>query len=378
MGEGFGGTSAAGTEPNQQSYWLDACDDIPCDIIGDFVDFDSSIVGDTVDNSSNQEGLSNDFFGGIDHILDSIKNGGGLPSSNGSTLVGNGVQDVVGEGLIQNEGSGYSRNQVQGLTEVSNGSVGRDNVEKKGKVMNCDNGKGTNKCLSSGTENGVRKSSEVLSDCEEPSGKRARIGNFKNERQYANNTRRQDFARDREKKFCRKRPRDGDEFDRRDRDHNRRREQYNSSNRRDGRDRDSRGYWERDRSGSNDIVFRLGPWNAEHNKEGKEVNGVSQEGKEKLNKESEVKDHFIEEKARQYQLDVLEQAKKKNTIAFLETGAGKTLIAVLLMKSVCSDLQQHNKKMLAVFLVPKVPLVYQVCMFSKDLYLGCLYLGYHL
>ncbi|KAG0625971.1 hypothetical protein M758_2G092600 [Ceratodon purpureus] len=66
-----------------------------------------------------------------------------------------------------------------------------------------------------------------------------------------------------------------------------------------------------------------------------------------------------EEKARTYQLEVLAQAKVKNTIAFLETGAGKTLIAVLLMREKHKVLREQGKRMLAVFLVPKVPLVYQ-------------------
>lgn len=66
-----------------------------------------------------------------------------------------------------------------------------------------------------------------------------------------------------------------------------------------------------------------------------------------------------EEQVRQYQLVVLEQAKSRNTIAFLETGAGKTLIAVLLIKGISEKMLKENKKMLAIFLVPKVPLVYQ-------------------
>nr|ABV31244.1 dicer-like 1 [Physcomitrium patens] len=49
----------------------------------------------------------------------------------------------------------------------------------------------------------------------------------------------------------------------------------------------------------------------------------------------------------------------KNTIAYLETGAGKTLIAVLLMKHKYQVLREQGRRMLAVFLVPKVPLVYQ-------------------
>lgn len=71
-------------------------------------------------------------------------------------------------------------------------------------------------------------------------------------------------------------------------------------------------------------------------------------------------DNEEEEKARTYQLEVLAQAKMKNTIAFLETGAGKTLIAVLLMKHKYQVLREQGRRMLAVFLVPKVPLVYQV------------------
>ncbi|XP_020272095.1 endoribonuclease Dicer homolog 1-like [Asparagus officinalis] len=73
----------------------------------------------------------------------------------------------------------------------------------------------------------------------------------------------------------------------------------------------------------------------------------------------EKKEKPAEEQARKYQFDVLEQAKQKNTIAFLETGAGKTLIAVLLIKSLYNDMLKQDRKMLAIFLVPKFPLVYQ-------------------
>ncbi|KAL6982182.1 Dicer-like protein 1 [Sarracenia purpurea var. burkii] len=108
------------------------------------------------------------------------------------------------------------------------------------------------------------------------------------------------------------------------------------------------------------MVFRLGTWEAERNREGNTPTERNQDCNAKVEKEpEEAKEKIPEEQARRYQLDVLEQAKKKNTIAFLETGAGKTLIAVLLIRSIYSDLQKENKNMLAVFLVPKVPLVYQ-------------------
>ena len=199
---------------------------------------------------------------------------------------------------------------------------------------------------------------------EERCGKRARANGCKSDRQHS--SRGQYYPRDRERCSARKRVRDWDEIDRRDREHVRRREHYNGSSRRDGRDREPRGYWERDRLGSNEMVFRLGTWEADRYREGKAANDKSQECNGKMEKKVEQpKEKLLEEQARQYQLDVLEQAKKKNTIAFLETGAGKTLIAVLLIKSIFDDLQKQNRKMLSVFLVPKVPLVYQVVKFVE-------------
>lgn len=357
------------------SYWLDACEDI-----GDFIDFDTSIVPDSVENTANQDNLVNDFFGGIDHILDSIKNGTGLPDSssinNGTaaTVVGNGNRDSnAGGEWFNNEADGVCKTELESSVLQFNGSD-KDNLERrKGQVENFDNGlnlldgKGGETFLDNFVrENGSKGGLEGLRGrdfgSEDRCNKRARLSGYKNERQYA--SRGQYDPRDRERGSGRKRTRDWDEIDRRDRDPIRRRDRYGGSSRRDGRDwrdREPRGYWERDRLGSNNMVFRLGIWEVDRSKEGRETNDKSQEcnGKEEKKLE-ENKEKFPEEQARQYQLDVLEQAKKKNTIAFLETGAGKTLIAVLLMKSVCNDLQHQNKKMLAVFLVPKVPLVYQV------------------
>ncbi|KAL3833920.1 hypothetical protein ACJIZ3_008656 [Penstemon smallii] len=60
---------------------------------------------------------------------------------------------------------------------------------------------------------------------------------------------------------------------------------------------------------------------------------------------------------RSYQLEALEKALKQNTIVFFETGTGKTLIAIMLLKSNAHLLR--NSPYIAVFLVPTVVLVTQ-------------------
>jgi endoribonuclease Dicer len=60
-----------------------------------------------------------------------------------------------------------------------------------------------------------------------------------------------------------------------------------------------------------------------------------------------------------YQLEALEQALKQNTIVFLETGSGKTLIATMLLRSYAHLLRKPSR-FIAVFLVPEVFLVRQV------------------
>ena len=66
---------------------------------------------------------------------------------------------------------------------------------------------------------------------------------------------------------------------------------------------------------------------------------------------------------REYQLELFERAKKENTIAVLDTGSGKTLIAVLLLKHVLEqELESRakgNPPRVAFFLVELVTLVYQ-------------------
>ncbi|KAL2884541.1 Dicer-like protein 1 [Ceratocystis lukuohia] len=66
---------------------------------------------------------------------------------------------------------------------------------------------------------------------------------------------------------------------------------------------------------------------------------------------------------REYQLDLFERAKKQNTIIVLDTGSGKTLISVLLLRYVAEqELERRSlglEKRVSFFLVEKVPLVHQ-------------------
>ncbi|KAK7263739.1 hypothetical protein RJT34_31335 [Clitoria ternatea] len=62
--------------------------------------------------------------------------------------------------------------------------------------------------------------------------------------------------------------------------------------------------------------------------------------------------------ARSYQLEALDKAIRENTIVFLETGSGKTLIATMLLRSYAHYLRKPSP-FIAVFLVPKVVLVHQ-------------------
>lgn len=67
-----------------------------------------------------------------------------------------------------------------------------------------------------------------------------------------------------------------------------------------------------------------------------------------------------------YQLEALEKAIKQNTIVFLETGSGKTLIAVMLLRAYAHSIRKPSDS-IAVFLVPTVVLVTQVSIFFKFL-----------
>ncbi|KAH8889878.1 dicer-like protein 1 [Thozetella sp. PMI_491] len=71
----------------------------------------------------------------------------------------------------------------------------------------------------------------------------------------------------------------------------------------------------------------------------------------------------IIDRAREYQVELYERAKHQNTIAVLDTGSGKTLIAALLLRWIIEqeleDRAQGQPKRIAFFLVDKVALVFQ-------------------
>ncbi|KAI3983845.1 hypothetical protein MKX01_011553 [Papaver californicum] len=358
---GSNGISNGNRSADDASYWLDACEDIPCDLINDIVDFDPVVSPQVVIDDTAHQGV--DFFGGIDRILESIKNGAvfsenetvvtGIESEN--MVSGRVIQSVEVNGEAQKEKLAKTERKIDGFCPIiSGGEKKSSNAEVHGKEIS-----------HSKHERGDKEIRRVrYVEPVDRYGKRARLSDCS----------RHDRSKER---LSKKRPRDYERTDMnrdrgrdRDKDRSSRRDHYSySSDRKGGRDPDRRdsdryrdrarkGYWERDRTGK--VVFHSGSWEYEHEREAKRVKKENLEKCENIEKKpEEKKEKPVEELARKYQLDVLDQAKKKNTIAFLETGTGKTLIAVLLINSLCKDLMKENKKILAIFLVPKVPLVYQ-------------------
>nr|XP_016452633.1 PREDICTED: endoribonuclease Dicer homolog 1-like [Nicotiana tabacum] len=310
-----------GRGSEKPSYWLDACEDISCDdLIQDFVPVEPSNQLGPVDGS-----VDPCFFGGIDGILEKLKSG----------------DDSV-PCVDHNDSNGCSKGSAAAeIIKHNEPQVNKDNTKQNGS----DRGK---KYLHEGNGLSRHKERDYHDSKEERNGKRARLSGDSREKR----------GRDRPPLAARKRFRDleNDEINRVDRDQRKRRENHGG---RDREWREGRGFWERDKE-KNEMVFRVGSWEADRNREGKLSTERSVEPSGAIEKKDvKPKEQAPKEQARKYQLDVLEHARKKNTIAFLETGAGKTLIGILLMKSLCNDLHKQNKKMLAVFLVPKVPLVYQ-------------------
>lgn len=77
---------------------------------------------------------------------------------------------------------------------------------------------------------------------------------------------------------------------------------------------------------------------------------------EQMAVEKKQKEDFI---PRDYQLEVYEVAMRRNTICVLETGAGKTYIAVMMIREISKTLRTGDEKKFIVFLAPTVHLVHQ-------------------
>lgn len=311
------------------SYWFDVCEDDGSGLCGiDFADFDRSSLP-SLDHTD-EEG----FLGEIDRILDSI-NGDQLPSP--LMPLSPPVEPASNVPIV-------AELVAQQCLSAEN-SCGGDGTKDRREIVKSEEKDGS-------AENGGRKYNST----------KEKVCDLRDER----GANRRDRYRESPAWRRPRRPDEGGDWKRRDGEWGRKRERDGGG---EGRERDGRGgYWERDKSGK--VVFRVGSWESGANREAKKtkLDNAEQARRSPEKRPQEKREKPTEEQARQYQLDVLEQAKKRNTIAFLETGAGKTLIAVMLIQSVCTEMLKENRKMLAVFLVPKVPLVYQVLV-RKKLYL---------
>lgn len=371
--------------PSSSSYWLDACEEDMCcdDLITLSNDFNVPPplpVSSSLDQPPQDSLLDPCFFGGIDGILDSIRKGVGFtpppqPQFNHSHL--------KNEMEIEGEDKSFPRNDdtivplnhsflpddedniltttneaqpIESINENNSSSL-LSNAHNKVSLTHPSEGD----CVHQQTDKSRRHTSDIINHVDR-FDKKPRL-NHQQDHYLGRGNNNNNHHHSRE----RKRPRDWEEFDRRDRDRIRRSDRNNGSVNGKKDCRENRGYWERDRSkGSGEMVFHPGSWEADQIRESKVLSHRTHDSSGEVKKTEEPKEKAIDEHVRKYQLDVLQQAENRNTIAFLETGAGKTLIAVLLIRSLCSRLQMMNKKFLAVFLVPKVPLVYQQAEVIRD------------
>lgn len=181
----------SGSGSVKPSYWLDACEDISCDdFIHDFVDdFGSSNTASTAvvpsseslsaTSSYHQEDVNLDpcFFGGIDQILDSIKNGGGLPPHPGSATIQNdnliSAADIaLPDGLPHDNNGNRNYNEQRLSAAVIENNNNKNNINNKD---SCNVWRNFSWCEGDGD----------CHDAEERyggSGKRARLGHHRDER----------------------------------------------------------------------------------------------------------------------------------------------------------------------------------------------------
>lgn len=102
----------------------------------------------------------------------------------------------------------------------------------------------------------------------------------------------------------------------------------------------------------------------------REVKKQKDDDKDAADEEMSIRDLMAKHEAtpiitdpREYQIELFERAKTQNTIAVLDTGSGKTLIAVLLLRHVIDqeleDRRSGKSPRISFFLVPSVTLVFQ-------------------
>lgn len=70
-------------------------------------------------------------------------------------------------------------------------------------------------------------------------------------------------------------------------------------------------------------------------------------------------DESNQENPRPYQTELFHKAKESNILAILDTGSGKTMIALLLLRHMASLEPETGVKKCSIFLVPTIPLVSQ-------------------